>query len=123
MHLSRNLRQPMLIGLFASVATAGALAASSADPAPASSAPSSATVKIEDIDFKPARLTIRRGGTVRWTFRDVATSHNVRSKGRPRFPGSPTKETGSYRVTFKRAGTYRYVCTLHLNMKGTVVVR
>jgi plastocyanin len=80
-------------------------------------------VKIKDIAFKPARVTIRRGGSVRWTFLDVATSHNVRSSGRPRFAGSPTKKTGTFRVTFKRAGTYRYVCTLHLNMKGLVVVR
>lgn len=123
MHLSRTLRQPMLIGLCAFVPAAGALAVSAADPAPASSPPRSASVAIEDIDFKPARVTIRRGGSVRWNFRDVATSHNVRSTGRPRFPGSPTKQSGSYRVTFKRAGTYRYVCTLHLNMKGTVVVR
>lgn len=123
MNLIPALRQPALVGLSASVLAAAALAVSAATPAPAASPPSSATVKIQDIDFKPARVTIRRGGSVRWSFRDVATSHNVRSKGRPRFPGSPTKKTGSYRVTFKRAGTYRYVCTLHLNMKGTVVVR
>jgi plastocyanin len=91
--------------------------------APAASSPGSASVRIKDIDFKPARVTIRRGGSVRWTFLDARTPHNVRSKGTPRFRGSPTKQEGSYRVTFRRPGTYRYVCTLHLNMKGTVVVR
>lgn len=84
---------------------------------------STATVQIKDIDFKPKRVTIRRGGSVRWLFQDARTPHNVHSVGRPRFRSSQTKQEGSHRVTFKRSGRFRYVCTIHLNMKGTVVVR
>ena len=91
--------------------------------APASSASRTASVRIKDIDFTPARVTIRRGGSVRWTFLDARTPHNIHSKGTPRFRGSATKQEGTHRVTFSKRGTYRYVCTLHLNMKGTVVVR
>jgi plastocyanin len=28
-----------------------------------------------------------------------------------------------YKLTFTRAGTYKYICTVHDNMKGTIVVR
>lgn len=118
-----EVRRPLPMALLVLVLMAVALAASATSAAPAATAPSKASVKIQDIEFRPARVTVRRGGTVRWTFLDVATPHNVRSKGRPRFAGSPTKQEGSYSVRFRRAGTYRYVCTLHLNMKGTVVVR
>ena len=44
------------------------------------------------------------------------------STGTRRFKGSPTKATGTYRVRFTRAGTYRYECTIHLGMTGKVFV-
>ena len=80
-------------------------------------------VKIEDIDFTPRSVTVRKGTTVRWDFLDQGVSHNVISRGSPRFSGSPVKSRGSYRVTFRKSGTYRYVCTLHPGMDGRVVVR
>lgn len=122
MLISQTRRCITLIAAALAVA-AGAAAAFAATAAPAASAPGSASVRIKNIEFTPKRVTIRRGGSVRWTFLDARTPHNVRSTGRPRFRGSPTTQEGSYRATFRRAGTYRYVCTLHLNMKGTVVVR
>jgi plastocyanin len=121
MPLKRRPRHILPAAVLAGLAVA--IAVGAAAPAPAASAPSSASVRIKDIDFKPARVTVRRGGTVRWSFLDARTPHNVRSSGRPRFRGSATKQKGSFRVTFRHAGVYRYVCTLHLNMKGTVVVR
>ena len=35
--------------------------------------------------------------------------------------GPPLVE--GYKLTFTRAGTYKYICTVHDNMKGTIVVR
>jgi plastocyanin len=35
--------------------------------------------------------------------------------------GPPVVE--GYKLTFTRAGTYKYLCTIHDNMKGTIVVR
>jgi plastocyanin len=122
MNSPQEMRRRSLFALVALLAVPVA-ATTAVSPAPAATAPASASVRIKDIEFDRTRVTIRRGGFVRWTFLDGRTSHNVRSTGSPRFPGSATKQTGTYRVTFKRAGTYRYVCTLHLNMKGTVVVR
>ncbi len=81
------------------------------------------TVVVEDIDFKPSSVTVRKGSTVRWSFRDDPTEHNVRSRGRPRFTGSAVKLAGTHSVRFRRPGSYRYVCTLHPGMSGRVVVR
>ena len=103
--------------LGAALAGAGFAAAGHAQAA------SSARVRIKDIDFSPHRLVVKRGTTVRWTFEDEATPHNVTSRGKTRFKSSTTKQAGSYRVRFTKSGTYRYVCTIHFNMKGTIVVR
>ena len=83
---------------------------------------STRVVRIADIDFSPATVRIARGATVEWRFRDGNTPHNVRSRGTRRFAGSATKTSGTHRVRFRRSGTYRYVCTIHLNMRGRVVV-
>lgn len=81
------------------------------------------TVHIKDIDFSPRVLKISRGTSVRWSFEDKGTPHNVTSRGMTRFRSSTTKQSGSYTFRFTKAGTYRYICTIHLNMKGTIVVR
>jgi plastocyanin len=82
-----------------------------------------ARVTIKNIDFHPATVTVHRGGSVTWTFADHYVSHNVTSRGRLRFRSSPTKASGTYTVRFAKQGTYAYVCTIHANMRGHVVVR
>ena len=95
--------------------------------APAAVAPALAatshTVRIKDIDFNPRTITVRRGDSVRWVWLDGSTPHNVKSRGPLRFRSSPTKTQGTYTVRFRHSGTYRYVCTIHFNMKAKVIVR
>jgi len=83
----------------------------------------SRTVQIKDIDFHPARLVVHRGDRVTWRFLDEEVSHNVTSVAKPRFRSSGSRMTGTYSVRFTRKGTYRYVCTIHANMRGRIVVR
>jgi plastocyanin len=111
-------RQGKLV--IATVSLALAVVLGNGSPAGASS---SHTVQIKDIDFHPRTITVRRGDSVRWVWLDGSTPHNVRSRGALRFRGSPTKTRGTYTVRFRHAGTYRYVCTIHFNMKGRVLVR
>ena len=80
-------------------------------------------VSIKNIDYSRTVVTIKRGDSVRWTWRDGRTPHDVKSKGSPRFRSSSLKESGTHVVRFSRAGTYRYVCSIHLNMRGRVIVR
>lgn len=92
--------------------------------APAQAGSATKVVHLKNIKISPAKVVIERGGTVEWRFEDGRyVSHNVTSRGRKRFRSSATKSSGVYRVRFTKRGTYRYVCTLHANMKGRVVVR
>lgn len=95
-------------------------AAALALAAPATAA--TRTVVVKNIDFSVKTLRIKRGDSVRWLFRDGRTPHNVTSKGSPRFRSSSTRQGGSYTVRFTRRGTYRYVCTIHPNMRARVIV-
>lgn len=80
-------------------------------------------VKVKDIVFTPSKIGVRRGTTVAWRFLDI-TQHNVQSRGRRRFGGSKDMRRGTHRVRFRKAGRYRYACSIHpLTMKGLVVVR
>jgi len=81
------------------------------------------TVKLRNIAFSPASLSVSRGTTVTFTWLDDRTAHNVVSKGAKRFRSIGTRETGSQSRKFTKAGTYRYVCTLHPGMSGRITVR
>jgi plastocyanin len=113
-------------GLAVLAASAAAVAIPSAASAISASAASTKTVHIVDIAYKPKKLTISKGTTVKWSFDDQIVAHTVTSTGSKRFKSSPEKMTGTYKVTFKKAGTYKYFCMVHPNvaaMKGTIVVK
>jgi plastocyanin len=101
---------------------AAALTVALATPATAA-APSTAKVVLKDIAFHKSSVTIRRGGTVTWRWDDGRVGHDVTSRGTLRFKSSTTKQTGTWRIRFTKAGTYRYVCTVHPGMAGRVIVR
>lgn len=82
------------------------------------------TVTIVDNAFGPAAVTVSPGGTVTWIWAG-SNQHNVQwSSGPGTLPtNSPTQATGMpYTVTFNDVGTYRFACSLHSNMGGTVFV-
>ena len=80
-------------------------------------------VKLKDFEVLPSTVRIARGGTVEWRFLDRPSPHNVTSRGAKRFRSSRSKQSGTHRVRFAKSGTYRYLCTIHPNMRGRVVVR
>ena len=87
------------------------------------------TIKIVDFGFKPARVVLRVGQPVRFvmagkvdhTVADTTKNGDLLSKQiKPRLLSHGDVQT----VTFKRAGTVYYLCTLHPTlMKGVIVVR
>jgi len=77
---------------------------------------------VKNIRYSPANLTIAKGDTVRWLWRDGSIRHDVRFRSGG-FKASRLMSTGSYRLTFKRRGTYRYFCSVHAEMKGRVTVK
>jgi amicyanin len=80
-------------------------------------------VTIDNFTFTPAEITVKAGATVTWTNRDDIP-HTVTSAAHPpifRSPALDTNETTS--VTFNTPGVYRYFCSLHAHMQGTVIVQ
>jgi plastocyanin len=76
-------------------------------------------VMIDNFTFEPAQLTVKVGTTVTWTNRDDIP-HTVVSAGKFR---SKTMDTdGTFSFTFTTAGEYKYFCSLHPHMTGTVKV-
>ncbi|HUR83885.1 MAG TPA: cupredoxin domain-containing protein [Solirubrobacteraceae bacterium] len=80
------------------------------------------TVTLKDISFSPKSLSISKGSTLKFAFRDGTTVHNVTSTGSTRFKTVTNRSSGTQSRTFTRPGTYRYVCTLHPGMTGRITV-
>jgi plastocyanin len=108
-------RRPLAL-LTASVVSVAALGGQLA------SAATVKTVTLKNIAFSPKSLSIAKGSTVRFAFRDGTTTHNVTSVGGKRFETIGDRSHGAQSRTFTRAGTYRYECTLHPGMTGRISV-
>ncbi|MGW4355918.1 cupredoxin domain-containing protein [Nocardia sp. NPDC004582] len=103
----------------ATSAPATSAAATSSGPA----APAAVTVNVADMKFSPADITIKAGDTVTWKFDDKAP-HAVQGIGDVALGiNSPIIRKGEWSHTFTTPGTYRYLCPLHPDMKGTVTVQ
>jgi plastocyanin len=68
--------------------------------------------------FAPRTLAVEKGDTVHWGWNSNAP-HNVTFKKIAAH--SPTGASVKYSHTFKKAGTYRYLCTIH-GFRGRIVV-
>lgn len=81
-------------------------------------------VSIADFAFQPANLVVQAGTTVRW--KNLGTqAHSTRSDNPvgPEPWSSPQIAPGAtYLRTFNTAGIYRYYCTIHTSMTGTITV-
>jgi len=80
----------------------------------------STIVMAKDFMFAPASLTVRAGSTVTWTNSDDEPHSVVGEAGLFRSGALDTGESFSFR--FDRPGTYRYTCSIHPRMVGTIVV-
>ncbi|MDG6257454.1 MAG: fasciclin domain-containing protein [Methanomicrobiaceae archaeon] len=79
-----------------------------------------ASVSIQNGTFDPATVEVVAGGTVEWT-NDDDTDHTVTSTI-PLFDSGPLGPAAMFTYTFDEAGTYDYICMLHPEMRGQVVV-
>jgi len=71
--------------------------------------------------FSPANYTVKVGTTVAWVNHDGAT-HTVTSKDSSLFDSGNIPTGGTFSYKFTQPGTYRYYCTIHPWMTGTIVV-
>jgi len=80
----------------------------------------SAIVMAKDLMFAPTSLTVKAGSTVTWTNKDEEPHTVVSVTGLFRSAALDTDESFSFR--FEKPGTYRYTCSIHPRMVGTIVV-
>lgn len=88
------------------------------DPPSSSPTPSSGAIEVKDFEFSPTEETFKAGEKVDWK-NTGEQIHNVKGDG---FFSRAMEAGDTYSFTFKKPGSYPYVCTLHPQMKGTVVV-
>jgi plastocyanin len=98
--------------------------AKSASSTAAGSTPAAApgAVSMKGLRFHPDRISVKVGEKVTWT-NDEAIDHNVTATGGAKFMSKAFGQGKTYSYTPRKAGTIKYVCTLHPGMKGTLVVK
>ena len=87
----------------------------------AATAQAAHTVVIENMQFNPATLTVRRGERIVWVNKDLFP-HTVTSAVKAFDSGSIAPD-GSWSFTPRKAGSYPYGCTFHPTMKATITVQ
>ena len=112
MTLTRS-RRGLALGLGMSLCLAGARAG----------AASGDEITIQQFAFHPATMTVAKGTRVTWINRDE-TPHTLIAAGQPAPFRSGALDTGDkFDFTFDKPGNYKYFCTLHPQMVGTIIVK
>jgi plastocyanin len=75
---------------------------------------------MDSFAFTPAELTVPVGATVTWPNRHAANHDVVAEDGTFASPLFDTGETWPF--TFTEPGTYRFICSIHPSMQGTIIV-
>ncbi|HXF35838.1 MAG TPA: cupredoxin domain-containing protein [Actinomycetota bacterium] len=77
-------------------------------------------VRIRDNVFRPRRITIQRGTRVRWVNR--GNNPHTTTSNRGLWDSGILSPGESFTRRFRRTGTFRYHCEIHVGMTGRVVV-
>jgi plastocyanin len=79
------------------------------------------TVAIKNFDYSPMELNIAAGTTVVWKNLD-GEPHTIASLD-GFFRSQALDQNDSFRFTFDKPGTYKYICSIHPKMKATITVK
>ena len=80
-----------------------------------------AVIVMKNFDFSPMDMTIAPGTTVTWKNMD-GEPHTVASRdGLFRSPALDQNDT--YTFKFDHAGVFKYICSIHPKMMGTITVQ
>jgi len=99
----------------------GSSSSSSAGTGSTASPAATDKVSIADFAYTPASITVKKGTSVTWTNEDTS-QHTVTIDDGTGPHSQPLNKGDTYTYTFSDAGTYKYHCTFHSNMTGTVIV-
>ena len=79
------------------------------------------TIVLEHFHFAPVSLTVTAGTTVRWENRDEEPHTVVSDDGLFRSGGLGQDDVFTFK--FDRPGTYKFLCSIHPQMIGTILVK
>jgi plastocyanin len=78
------------------------------------------TVEIAQMQFQPASLTVQKGDTVVWINHDIVT-HDVTEEAGKFWTSGPLDPGKSWSMVVTKSADY--YCTIHVVMKGKLVVQ
>jgi plastocyanin len=107
---------PLVVG---AVLLAGCASGQAGEPPTGAPAKGVDEVTVKDMKFEPAIVEVPAGTTVTWHFRDGSVPHDVKADD---FNSGEPQRSGSFAHAFSTPGSYDYVCTVHPQMTGRVVV-
>jgi plastocyanin len=90
-------------------------------PALPAAAGNDSQISIKNFMFSPMTLTVAPGTTVTWKNLDGEPHLAVSLDGV--FRSQALDQNDSFSFKFDKPGTYKYICTIHPQMKGTIVVK
>jgi plastocyanin len=106
------------------IAVVSAASAEPVAPAEATASVNSGTtvrVTMRHNRFRPRRVVVRLGQTVRWTNRD-SVAHTVASADL-KLSSEAIRGGESFSYRPRRRGRFDYYCTIHANQTGVLIVR
>ena len=78
-------------------------------------------VDMRNISFDPKSVTAKVGDTIKWENYDTV-DHNVVAESGEDFKSDNFGKGGEFEYKLDKAGTIKYVCTIHPGMEGTITV-
>ena len=94
---------------------------SSSGSTAAASSSGGVAIKMQNIAFDPKAVTVKVGQKVTWT-NDDSVDHNVTSQSGETIKSDNFGKGATFSFTPKKAGTIKYVCTIHPGMTATLTV-
>ena len=83
--------------------------------------PDSQSIVMKNFHFSPVTLTVSAGETVTWKNLDEEP-HTVASND-GLFRSAGLDQNDSFSFKFDKPGTYRFICSIHPHMMGTIIVK
>ena len=80
-------------------------------------------VTISDFAFAPALVTVAPGTKVTWVNNDEEPHTVTSADGGKTFKSEALDTDDKFSFTFDKPGTYKYFCSIHPHMIGTIVVK
>jgi plastocyanin len=78
-------------------------------------------IGMKSLRFRPDHVQVAVGQQVKWR-NDEGIQHDVKAQSGADFASETFGKDGSFAWTPAKAGTVKYVCTLHPGMDGTIDV-